>query len=87
LVGIKPFSLLYKRKRGFMCNKARLYLTLLPGLAILITGCKKDESRWRGTIEEKKGITVVNNPKEPMFSEEIMNLKEDLSIGVKEALT
>jgi hypothetical protein len=78
--------LVYKMRKGPMRRKVRLCLTFLTGLAILSTGCKKNESIWRGTIEVKNGITIVSNPKEPMFSEEIMNLEEDLSIGVKEGL-
>lgn len=69
-----------------MRSKISLFLAFLIGLVVLITDCKKNESIWRGTIEVKNGITIVSNPKEPMFSGEITKLEEDLSIGVKGGL-
>jgi hypothetical protein len=35
-------------------------------------------------IEEIDGVTVVKNPKEPMYGEEIFEIEEELSIGVAE---
>lgn len=35
---------------------------------------------WRGTIEEVDGVTVVKNPKEPMYREDVLRLDEELSI-------
>jgi len=50
----------------------------------LLVSCGKPKTEWRGTIEEENGVTVVNNPKEPMYGEDIFSLEEDLSIGETE---
>jgi len=51
---------------------------------IMFVSCQKQKSEWKGTIEEENGITVVKNPKEPMYGEEVFILEEELSIGVAE---
>ena len=43
--------------------------------------CSSQKSEWKGTIEVVDGITVVKNPKEPMYGEDVCILAEDLSIG------
>ena len=48
---------------------------------VLLFGCKKQTAEWKGMIEEVDGITVVKNPKEPMYGEEVFSLEEELSIG------
>ena len=42
-------------------------------------GNKKVE--WKGKIEKEKGITVIKNPREPLYGEIKFELEEDLSIG------
>ena len=39
--------------------------------------------QWKGKIEYDDGITVVKNPKEPIYGEGIFGLKEELTIGKK----
>jgi len=46
--------------------------------------CISQKTEWQGTIEEVDGVTVVKNPKEPMYAEEVCILEEELSIGVAE---
>ncbi len=36
---------------------------------------------WKGKIEKEKGITVIKNPREPLYGEIKFELEEDLSIG------
>ena len=43
-------------------------------------GCKKQKSAWQGTIEEVDGITIVKNPKEPLYTADVFVLEEELSI-------
>ena len=57
-----------------------LFLTVL----MMLISCQKQKLEWKGTIEEINGITVVKNPKEPIYEEGMISLKEDLSIGVDE---
>ncbi len=53
-------------------------------MLILLISRKQQKEEWRGTIEEVDGVTVVRNPKEPMYGQEIFSLEEELSIGVEE---
>ena len=48
---------------------------------VLLASCSPQKTEWKGTIEEVDGITVVNNPKEPMYGEDVFVLEEELSIG------
>ena len=43
--------------------------------------CSSQKYQWQGTIEEVDGVTVVKNPKEPMYGEDVFSLEEELSIG------
>lgn len=43
--------------------------------------CQKETKVWKGTITTENGVTVIQNPKEPMYGEDILILEEDLSIG------
>ncbi len=36
---------------------------------------------WKGTITTENEITVVRNPKEPLYRGEVLQLKEEISIG------
>ena len=46
--------------------------------------CSSQETEWQGSIEEVDGVTVVRNPKEPMYEEDIFSSEEELSIGESE---
>jgi hypothetical protein len=58
-----------------------LFLTLVISFIIGFSACSQQRSEWAGKIEEIDGVTVVKNTKEPIFSDEVFNLVEDLSIG------
>jgi len=50
--------------------------------ALLVTSsCTKNKPEWKGTIEEKDGVIIVKNPKEPMYQEDVFQLKEEITIG------
>lgn len=53
---------------------------ILTAALALTTGSQKEQAKWRGTIEEVAGVTVIKNPKEPIFNENIFELKEELVI-------
>ncbi len=50
-------------------------------IIILFISCSQQKTEWKGTIEEVDGVTVVKNPKEPMYDENVFVLEEELSIG------
>ncbi|MDP2914071.1 MAG: 6-bladed beta-propeller [Candidatus Aminicenantes bacterium] len=41
--------------------------------------------QWKGTVTKEGDVTVVKNPKEPLYKENILNLKQDFSLGGPEA--
>jgi len=68
-----------------MKNKDWLTLIIIFfSVSILLISCQKQESEWKGTIEEVDGVTVVKNPKKPMYGEDVFSLEEELSIGEAE---
>jgi len=56
---------------------------LLVAAAIFMVDCKED-SLWKGQMKTEDGITIVENPKTPMYKEPILTLSEDLCIGADE---
>ena len=68
-----------------MKNKNFIYsIILFFSVLTIFVSCEKQKAEWQGTIEEIDGVTVVKNPKEPMYGEEIFEIEEELSIGVAE---
>ncbi|MCJ7486123.1 MAG: 6-bladed beta-propeller [Candidatus Aminicenantes bacterium] len=43
------------------------------------------QPRWKGTIAKEGDVTVIKNPREPLYKIPVVELKEDLSIGGKDA--
>jgi len=68
-----------------MKNKysAILAICVLLGMAFLMAN-QGQNPQWKGTIEDEDGITVVKNPKAPIYGKDIFGLKEELTIGEKE---
>jgi len=59
-------------------------IALFFSVIILLVSCGKKKTEWKGTIEEVDGVTVITNPKEPMYGKEVFSLEEELSIGEAE---
>jgi len=62
-------------------NKNVISLGLFLTVLMLLVSCGRQKAEWKGTIEEVDGVTVVKNPKEPIFSKDVFSLEEELSIG------
>jgi hypothetical protein len=45
--------------------------------------CSSKKTEWQGTIEEVNGVTVVKNPKEPMYEGKLFTLEEEFSIDTE----
>ena len=70
-----------------MKNKSISSISYFVILIIFIScfiSCSQKKTEWKGTIEEENGVTVVKNPKEPLYGEEVFSLEEDLTLGKKE---
>jgi len=61
-----------------------ILVIVLISLVIVTLSCTQNEVEWKGTIQEKNGVTVVKNPKEPIYQEEVLIIEEELSIGDSE---
>jgi hypothetical protein len=59
-------------------------IVLFLSAIIMLVSCRPQKAEWKGTIEEENGVTIVKNPKEPMYGEEVFSLEEELSIGEAE---
>ncbi len=69
-----------------MIENKKIRNGLLTALLVFLAigaGCSRDT--WKGTIVKDGDVTIVKNPKEPLFTTPVLELKEDLSIGGPEA--
>jgi hypothetical protein len=64
-----------------MNAKAILVSFVILSIIVSIISCSSQKAEWQGTIEEVDGVTVVKNPKEPMYGEEAFEVEEELVIG------
>ena len=57
-------------------------VSILLLISLIVTSsCSQNEAEWKGIIEEEDGVTIVKNPKEPMYEKDVFSLEEELSIG------
>lgn len=64
--------------------KTKNKYSLVVSLLFLFSFAKaKDDQKptWKGKVETENGTNVVKNPKDPLYGEIKLELKEDLSIG------
>ncbi len=52
-----------------------------PAIFLFAIACQNRTTGWEGTVTTEDGVTVVQNPKQPMYGEDVLLLEEDLSIG------
>jgi len=68
-----------------MKNKVKVISIVISfSVFFMFVSCQREKAEWKGTIEEVDGVIVVKNPKEPMYSENVVSLKEELSVGEAE---
>jgi hypothetical protein len=71
------------KSKADLVRKHICFIFFVVCLSLLVS-CNQEKTGWKGTIEEKDGVTIVNNPKEPLYTEDLIILEEDLSIGKAE---
>jgi hypothetical protein len=54
-------------------------------LALQVPESAPAQAKWNGTVVKDGEVTVVKNPREPIYKTPILELKEELSIGGPEA--
>lgn len=55
-------------------------VVLFFAASILLVSYAQQKAKWKGTMEEQDGVTVVKNPKKPIYGKDVFRLKEDLTI-------
>jgi len=61
------------------------YTALFMGLLLfLLHACQSQKEEWMGEIHKENGVTVVLNPKTPLYEGDVFHLDEDLVIGERE---
>jgi hypothetical protein len=48
--------------------------------SMLLVSCGQQKAKWKGSVEEQDGVTVVKNPAQPIYSNDVFRLEEDLTI-------
>ncbi len=65
-------------------RKMLIAVVLMSVLFIQAEAFGNQKTKWKGKVENEKGIEVVKNPDEPMFDENVLHFEEDLSLGATE---
>src|SRR5512139_2747201 len=68
----RPTVSMKKFKNGIVC--LLLVIFSIPSPA-------RSQAKWKGTVVNEGDLTVVRNPKEPLYKIPILELKEELSLG------
>lgn len=68
-----------------MTSAARVGIICLLVLTLLPPRPASAQAKWKGSILKEGDVTIVKNPKEPIYKTPILELKEELSIGGPEA--
>jgi len=64
-----------------MENKTSVVLIVsLLFIFIMVVSFGGQKAKWKGKVEEKGGIIVVKNPKEPMYREDVFSLEESQAL-------
>jgi len=75
-----------KTKAQFQFITIILFLFIIFTFILFPAAGTQDSQKveWKGEITTEKGVKVVKNPREPLYGEIKLELKEDLSIGREE---
>ncbi len=66
-------------------RKLLFYTALFMGFfLVLYYACQSQKEEWKGEIQEENGVTVVYNPKTPLYEGDVLHFEEDLVIGESE---
>lgn len=65
-----------------MKNKSFILPTIvLLWIIFIFASPVQQKAKWKGTIEKIEGVTVIKNPKKPIYGDDVFHLEEELSIG------
>ena len=66
-------------------NKIQNCIVCLVFLIMSTPSPAHAQAEWKGTVVKEGDVTIVKNPKEPLYKTPVLELKEDLSLGGPEA--
>jgi hypothetical protein len=68
-------------------NRRRIIFAslVLTALIFAAAGAAAPQAKWKGTVAKEGDVTVVRNPKEPLYKTPVLALEEELSIGGPDA--
>jgi hypothetical protein len=66
-------------------NRGFVLVIGLALLAFMAAAAASGQDKWKGTVVKEGDVTIVKNPKEPLYKTPVLELKEDLSLGGPEA--
>lgn len=66
-------------------NRGSVLIIGLGLLVFLTAAAASSQVKWKGSVVKEGDMTVVRNPKEPLYKTPVLELKEDLSLGGPEA--
>ncbi len=58
-----------------------LFLAILTSFILVAAASCQKQAGWRGTISQENGQTIISNPKEPMYSRQVLSLEKELTLG------
>jgi hypothetical protein len=58
-----------------------IFVLLLVSNVGSVISCRHKGDTWQGTIEVVDGITIVRNPVNPLYGEDVFTIEEELTIG------
>ncbi len=61
--------------------KKYIHSIIFTAFLFFLVSCNQQKAEWQGKIEEVDGVSVVKNPKEPLYGEDAFVLEEELTIG------
>lgn len=71
----------YRLSSKSLSKECNLSIIIIICISALLSGCRRDSTRWGGKIEKTNGIVVVQNPSAPIKHNAVLTLIEELSIG------
>jgi hypothetical protein len=66
-------------------RKALLLGLGLPALIVSATLMASPQAAWKGKVVKEGDVTVIKNPKKPLYKTPVLELSEDLSLGGADA--
>jgi len=68
-----------------MMRASRVGIVCSLLMALMTPQLGSTQAKWKGAVVKEGDVTIVKNPKEPIYKTPILELKEELSIGGPEA--